>query len=260
MEFTDQMHRKIELSKWPPQRIVSLVPSQTELLFDLGLGEKVVGITKFCTHPNSWFRTKTRIGGTKTVDFTRIAALAPDLILGNKEENDRHQIEELTAHFPVWMSDISTLEHALDMITEIGKLTDSAVRAAKISEQILTVFSEIKPVFPTKRVAYFIWRKPYMVAGGDTFIQNMLEKVGFLNVFAEKLRYPEVSAAAISAANLDLILLSDEPFPFKEKHLAEFRAICPTAEIRIIDGEMCSWYGSRLQLFDLKKLSNSTDF
>jgi ABC-type Fe3+-hydroxamate transport system substrate-binding protein len=251
MQFIDQLHREIELPTWPPQRIVSLVPSQTELLFDLGLGDRVVGITKFCFHPNAWFHSKTRVGGTKTVDFERIVALAPDLILGNKEENVRDQIEQMAAHFPVWMSDISTLEHALDMISEVGKLTNSEARASEISQKILTVFSEIKPVFPPKRVAYFIWRKPFMVAGGGTFIQNMLEKAGFLNVFAEKMRYPEVSAAEIISAQPDLILLSDEPFPFKEKHVAEFRALCPLAEIRVVDGAMFSWYGSRLMGFSV---------
>ena len=120
MIFTDQLGRKLILEKIP-QRIISLVPSQTELLFDLGLEEEVVGITKFCIHPDSWFHSKTRIGGTKQFDFEKIKSLQPDLIIGNKEENDKEQIEELMKNFTVWMSDIKTLADACKMICEIGE-------------------------------------------------------------------------------------------------------------------------------------------
>ncbi len=113
--FTDQTGREVSIPSHP-QRIISLVPSQTELLFDLGLEEQVAGITKFCVHPEKWFRSKTRIGGTKNIKSALIHQLQPDLIIANKEENVKEQVEELAAHYPVWVSDIHDLQSALDMI------------------------------------------------------------------------------------------------------------------------------------------------
>lgn len=250
--FTDQLNRKIELSN-SPKRIISLVPSQTELLFDLGLKDEVIGITKFCIHPDEWFRSKTRIGGTKKFDFEKIKALEPDLIIGNKEENEQTQIEALMELYPVWMSDIYTLKDALDMITRIGTLVNKRQEAVNLKLEIEYVFNSFivaqnQNKFPNRRVAYFIWNDPYMVAGHDTFINEMLNLCGLENVFTQKnSRYPEVSTVEIASANPDLILLSSEPFPFKEKHIQAIQNICPSALIKIVDGELFSWYGSRLK-------------
>ena len=249
MQFTDQMGHRVAPPAFPPQRIISLVPSQTELLADLGLGERVVGITKFCVRPQAWFREKQRVGGTKTLDFAKIAALQPDLLIGNKEENERAQIEYLAEKHPVWMSDIGTLAHALDMIRRLGQLTDTRVRAEGIAGQIEAGFAALRASSEARRklsAAYLIWRKPYMAAGSGTFIHEMLGEAGFENVFADRARYPEVAAADLAAARPDVLLLSSEPYPFAEKHLAEFRGICPAAQIRVVDGELFSWYGSRL--------------
>src|SRR6185503_8492334 len=131
--FTDQLGRTISLEN-PPRRIISLVPSQTELLHDLGLEEEVVGITKFCIHPTDWFRHKTRVGGTKDIRSDVILNLQPDLIIANKEENQSQQIEELSPHFPVWISDISTLSDALEMIRALGDLTDRSPQADSLAE------------------------------------------------------------------------------------------------------------------------------
>ncbi len=247
-DFTDQMGRAVALPVYPPRRIVSLVPSQTELLSDLDLAAEVVGITKFCTHPEQWFRTKKRVGGTKTVSLEKVAALAPDLILGNKEENDRAQIEALAEQFPVWMSAVYTLTDALEMIRAVGGLTGTADRAGTLLQQIQHEFEQNLPVGPgpRPRVAYFIWRKPYMVAGRDTFINSMLEIAGFENVFREKVRYPEITLDALRAAAPERIFLSSEPFPFKEKHFEPFQKTCPFADIQVVDGALFSWYGSRL--------------
>src|SRR4051812_11307667 len=119
--FTDQMGNAVEL-EGPPSRIVSLVPSQTELLFYLGLDKEVAGITKFCIHPAEMFHSKPRVGGTKKYDFEKIRQLAPDLIIGNKEENEQKQVEELQKLYPVWMSDIRNLADALQMIRSVGEL------------------------------------------------------------------------------------------------------------------------------------------
>jgi ABC-type Fe3+-hydroxamate transport system substrate-binding protein len=226
------------------QRIVSLVPSQTELLHALGLDQQVVGITKFCVRPRAWFDTKPRVGGTKTIDFQKVTDLKPDLVLANREENVREQVEALAPHCRVWTSEVATLADALDMIRTVGQLTDTDAPAAELAARIGADFEQPMPHRGT--AAYLIWRKPYMVAGGDTFIHDMLRYAGFDNVFSEKMRYPAVLPDELAAAKPDFLLLSSEPFPFKEKHVAELQALCPSAHIRLVDGELFSWYGSRL--------------
>lgn len=250
MIFTDQLNRKLEIDK-TPKRIISLVPSQTELLFDLGLNDEVIGITKFCIHPEEWFRTKTKIGGTKKIDFEKIKQLQPDLIIGNKEENEQEQIEELYKHYNVWMSDIYCLKDSFEMLTRLGamlgKYNESINLKIKI-EYLFNNFNSGNSLSERKKVAYLIWKKPYMVAGRNTFINDMLIRCGFDNVFAtENLsRYPDVSIEEIVEANPEVIILSSEPFPFKEENIIELKAICPKANVIIADGEMFSWYGSRL--------------
>lgn len=241
---TDQLNRNIHLPS-PPRRIVSLVPSQTELLYDLGLDEEVVGITKFCIHPESWFRQKKRVGGTKTLNLDAIAALEPDLLIGNKEENERAQIETLQSLYPVWMSDVQTLEAAADMIGRIGELVGKAATAQALSQNIRRSFDALSTL-ETLETAYFIWRKPYMVAAADTFIDDMLKRAGFANVFGHLERYPEVDIPMLREARPAVILLSSEPYPFKEKHIKELRRECPNAAVCLVDGELFSWYGSRL--------------
>ncbi|MCY7328817.1 MAG: helical backbone metal receptor [Saprospiraceae bacterium] len=246
MLFYDQLQRSVHLPQWPPRRIISLVPSQTELLYDLGLEQEVVGITKFCVHPPAWFQQKTRIGGTKTLDLQKIAALQPDLIIGNKEENDQAQIEALAGQYPVWLSDVSTLEDALEMILRIGSLTNRAAMARQLATDIRQAFEGLEVQQPLRRVAYFIWRKPYLVAADATFIHSMLVRAGFENVFAHRSRYPEITLSELAEAQPEVILLSSEPYPFAEKHFAALREVCPAARIQLLDGEMFSWYGSRL--------------
>ncbi len=247
MNFTDQMGRKVELPNWPPRRIVSLVPSQTELLADFGLENEVVGITKFCVRPAAWFQKKNRIGGTKTLDFQKIEALRPDLLIGNKEENEQIQIEFLAQKYPVWMSDVSTLDDALDMMRSIGELTGKFEKAKALVAEIEQGFEEHLSLNTYhSKAAYLIWRKPYMAAGSGTFIDDMLRHAGFENAFAGLSRYPEVSPEQLAAASPEVIFLSSEPFPFAEKHFAALREICPAAQIELVDGELFSWYGSRL--------------
>jgi ABC-type Fe3+-hydroxamate transport system substrate-binding protein len=253
----DQLDRSINLTNIP-QRIISLVPSQTEYLHDLGLENEVVGITKFCVHPNNWFRNKTRIGGTKQYHFDRIAELKPDLIIANKEENDKTQIEALAKIYPVWLSDIYTFEDAINMMQSIGNLVNRTEKATEIIHNIINK----KQQFETKRdqllnnrsplkAAYFIWRKPYMIAANDTYINEMLKIFGVQNAFQHLNRYPEVQLEQLKNLEIDILFLSSEPYPFKEKHFEEFQAILPNTKIIIVDGEMFSWYGTRmLKTFD----------
>lgn len=243
---TDQMGRLVLVPE-KPDRIISLVPSQTELLHDLGLGDRVAGITKFCVHPESWFRSKPRVGGTKQVDLNLVRALMPDLIIGNKEENERADIETLEKEFPVWMSDARGLMHALQMILRIGALVGAYVESERLVRGIAEAFNRLEPMVPARTAAYLIWRDPLMVAGGDTFISDMMRRCGLVNTFAKcQERYAEVSPAQLAAADPDVILLSSEPFPFGEKHIAEFNMICPGTPVRLVNGEMFSWYDSRM--------------
>lgn len=243
---SDQMDRTLLVPE-RPERIISLVPSQTELLHDLGLGERVVGITKFCIHPEEWFRGKARVGGTKQVDLDKVRALKPDLVIGNKEENTQADIEALEREFPVWMSDVRSLHHAGNMILRIGDITGTTTAAESLVREIGAAFAGIPEPADRRSAAYLIWRDPLMVAGGDTFISDMLHRAGFSNVFAHrKERYAEITPAELAAADPDVILLSSEPYPFAEKHFAEFQMTCPGTPVRLVDGELFSWYGSRL--------------
>lgn len=245
----DQMGRSVQL-RGPPQRIISIVPSQTELLHDLGLGDRVVGITKFCIRPEAWFRTKPRVGGTKQVDLAKVRALKPDLIIGNKEENTRSDILALAQEFPVWMSDVEDLDRALDMIWAMGALTGTEARAEGIANGIAQAFADLKPLPRPLRTAYLIWRKPYMAAGSGTFIDDMLRRCGLVNAFADRGRYPllevEPGRPGGFPADTDLVLLSSEPYPFKPGHAGEVQEHLPKARIMCVDGEAFSWYGSRL--------------
>jgi len=245
MIFTDQMGHQVTLLQLP-QRIVSLVPSQTELLFDLGLTDRLVGVTKFCIHPKEKVKHKTIIGGTKNFHFDKINALQPDLIIGNKEENYREGIEQLQQKYKVWMSDIYTLEDALEMMQQVGQLTGTKTKAQQLVESINIEFKQLQPISPSIKTAYFIWRKPYMAVGSHNIIDHMLLRCGFSNAFANLTRYPEITPALLQQAKPQLMLLSSEPYPFKDKHIAEFQKLCPQALVKVVDGEMFSWYGSRL--------------
>ncbi|MBK8564398.1 MAG: ABC transporter substrate-binding protein [Saprospiraceae bacterium] len=247
MHFTDQIGHSIHLPQ-PPQRIVSLVPSQTELLFHLGLGAKVVGLTKFCIHPQPDCKAKQRVGGTKQVSLEKIAALRPDLIIANKEENDRQTVEALQQQYPVWTSDIETLEDALAMIASIGQLTQKEPEAGQLNDAIRTAFESLKIEGQETRAAYMIWYKPWMAVGSGTFIHELLRLAGFINVLEHKTRYPILTLEELAAAKPAVVLLSSEPFPFKQRHIDEVKKFCPMADVRLVDGEMFSWYGSRLLL------------
>jgi ABC-type Fe3+-hydroxamate transport system substrate-binding protein len=244
--FYDQLNRKVSLDKIP-QRIISIVPSQTELLFYLGLGDSIIGVTKFCTHPHHQTKHITPIGGTKQLNIELIRELQPDLIIANKEENEQSQVEDLMNICPVWISDINNLPEALAMIESVGAMVNREAKANILVKAISTQFNTLPKVEKTLTVAYLIWRKPYMVAGVGTFINSMLKLCGFANAF-EADRYPQVDAAMLINANPDLVFLSSEPFPFTKRHIDEFKIILPNAKVVLVDGEMFSWYGSRLLL------------
>ena len=234
-----------------PKRIVSLVPSQTELLYDLGLEDSIVGITKFCVHPCHFKSTKKIIGGTKKVHFEKIRLLQPDIIIANKEENTKEIVEELSKICPVWVTDIITINDNLKMIEDFGQLFNKRIEAHKWIDKINFALTDFKQFISNKssqKVAYFIWANPYMVAGNNTFINEMLKLNNFNNIYENREeRYPEVIIQKMRIqGDPDLVLLSSEPFPFTDEHAFELGRFTHHAKIVFVDGEMFSWYGSRL--------------
>lgn len=245
MWYTDQIGHTFEISS-VPKRIVSLVPSQSEFLWQLGLKDRLVGITKFCIHPEEMYQSVSRVGGTKQIDIEKIKALQPDLIIGNKEENVREQIEALQQHYPVYMSDVNTLEEAYAMMLQLGTIFGCEEKGRALVNAIREKMKLAEGLFKGIRTAYFIWREPYMVAASGTFIHSVLNFAGFSNVYEQASRYPEISLNDLIALKPELVLLSSEPYPFSEKHISDIKQELPDTKVILADGEMFSWYGSRL--------------
>lgn len=246
MILKDQLNNQVVIKK-TPKRIVSLVPSQTELLYDLGLEDAIVGITKFCVHPNTLLKTKTIVGGTKQIHIEKIKQLKPDIILCNKEENTQEIVRQCQEICTVHVSDIVSISDCIVMIKQYGEMFDAQNIAKKIAEEIAEKLLDFKKFVANKpklKVAYFIWKNPWMVAANNTFINHLLQLNNFENEYGNYNRYPEISLQ--ENKNLELVFLSSEPFPFKRKHISEISAYYPNAKIQIVDGEMFSWYGSRL--------------
>jgi len=244
MTLTDQLHRSISINE-PIKSVISLVPSHTELLFDLGLHDFVIGRTKFCIHPSPEIRNIPIIGGTKNIQIETIKSLNPDLIIANKEENIQTDVLTLAKDYPVWISDIKTLEDSFEMIQEIAALFNVTELGKSIQNRTISKIQSIASK-QSMRAAYLIWNEPFMTIGSDTYIHHIMDQLGFENVFANHTRYPEVSIEDIKAAQPELILLSSEPFPFKEIHKIQFKTIFKGTQIEIVDGEVFSWYGSRI--------------
>lgn len=243
--FEDQLKRKVQLDTYPPKRIVSLVPSITELLFDLGADDEIVGITRFCIHPENKVASVKKIGGTKNVDLEKVFALQPDLVIGCKEENTKADIEALAVKVPVWICDVGNLNDSMNLVHEIGTLLDRQAAAQSILVNIESNFAKLK-IVPKTKVAYLIWNNPMMVAANSTFINDMLCKIGLENVFAAQTRYPTTTIEELQELNPEVVLLSSEPFPFKDEHVRLFSQSLPNSTVLLVDGAFFSWYGSRL--------------
>ncbi|MGB3592168.1 MAG: helical backbone metal receptor [Nonlabens sp.] len=250
------MDRLVALESMP-QRIISLVPSQTELLVDLGLRDRLVGITRFCVHPEDLVDAIPVMGGTKKIVQSRIIEAQPDLIICNKEENTAAIVAFCDGIAPVYVSDIDTIESACEMVKDLGQLTGASFKAKSMARNIKTSFQQLQPKKLTKAL-YLIWKNPYMTVGSGTFIHDVMEKSGFINVAASEERYPELTMKEMVALQPEVIFLSSEPYPFKSDDIAAFTqpflmagSIDPvkpnvTPVVRLVDGEMFSWYGSRL--------------
>ena len=243
----DMMGRSLILDG-SPKRIISLVPSLTELLYSLRLKEKVVGISKFCIHPEEWHSEKVKVGGTKKVNFKIIKKLQPDLIIANKEENNEEDINLLSQNYPVWVSDINSFDDALHAIEWIGEMTDAEKEAQKLIFFIHKSWSDLSP-FDTRKKScvYLIWKDPIMLVGKNTYINDILERINFENLETES-RYPNRNIEELKKLKPEYLFLSSEPYPFSEKHRQYFSKMLPESKIILVDGEMFSWYGSRMRI------------
>ncbi|QUG43399.1 ABC transporter substrate-binding protein [Psychrobacillus sp. INOP01] len=243
-EVIDHLGRKVVLPK-SPKRIISVCPAITETLFSLGLEKEVVGRTKYCIFPQDIIETVPIVGGTKEVNLSKVRELQPDLIFAEKEENTEEMVLELEKIAPVFVLEVKTIQDAFRFITTLGEVTETTENARPLLASCQKSFQSIESK-ENGKAAYVIWRKPYMVVGGTTYINDVLHVMGFQNPFTnEESRYPVVTREQLANARLNKLFLASEPFPFQEKHLAEFQLFLPNTEIILVDGEMF-WYGSRM--------------
>lgn len=246
LPYTDQLGRLVEIPA-QPQRIISLCPSLTETLLHFGLGARIVGRTHFCIHPAEAVAGITAVGGTKNLKEERVIALQPDLVICEKEENTREMVDWLSSRYPTYVTDVRDIPSALDMMRRLGAVTDCAEQGTALAGQVEAAFAGLPRFAGAPRVLYFIWRKPWMVAGQDTYIDALLTQLGLVNLARDFAgRYPSLEEVQLRGLTPDLVWLSSEPFPFKEAHIAELQGMFPGAEIRLVDGEMFSWYGCRM--------------
>lgn len=245
ISLKDDLGRSIELLR-PASSVVSLVPSISELLDAFGIVPS--GLTKFCVLPNDLKARSKVIGGTKNPRLLEIADLNPDLIVANKEENREEDIEWLATRFPVYVSDISSPGDNLSLINQLGILLNLPTKARQLREQLRSALDETARLNKTEPVpvAYAIWKDPWMFAGGDTYINSMLEHFGFRNVLGKYKRYPSLDLDELLQRQPRQILLSSEPYPFKESQLLELQDHFPSCKWRLVDGTHYSWYGIRL--------------
>jgi ABC-type Fe3+-hydroxamate transport system substrate-binding protein len=246
--YQDQLSRPISISS-KPQRIVSLVPSLTELIFDFGLGKEIVGITNFCKHPYHLKSTKTIVGGTKDANIDQIKELNPDFILCAKEENTQELVNKLEKIAPVFVADVKSIQESIELIELLGKILQRQTEAENIIQKInfhLADFKTYTKYLPRKKVAYFIWGNPWMAAGENTYINDVLKLNNFINVYEDKDRYPEVDIAQIRKdGNPKIIFLPTEPYQFNDEDAFEIGRHSNHAKTIYVDGEYFSWYGSR---------------
>ena len=243
----DALERTIDVPE-RPQRIVSLVPSVTELLFDLGAGEQLCGISNYCTEPRGVLDGLPRIGGQKNPEIDAILRLQPDLVLAVKEENLARDVAALEAHrIPVYVADVRTIEDALALIGEIGDLVDAPPgRQAELRSHVAEGVAEARRIaaVPPRRLFVPVWRDPWITISADTYMHEVLHVCGGvpLRLGRPEQRYPKVDLDEVLAARPDLILLPDEPYAFGPSDVAELSNIAPTT---IVDGKLLGWYGRR---------------
>lgn len=226
-------------------RIVSLVPSLTELLIHLGLGKQIVGRTRFCIFPEDQVGDIPIIGGTKNPNLDKIRAQKPDIIVANYEENRKEDITQLQSEFRVFLTDIRSISDAFVSIRDIGNLFGVSGQTQALIRQIEQEFNK-RPDMPPIPTLYLIWRDPWMGVSRDTYINDVMQHWNLSNVLLSDNRYPVINPDTTTFDRPELILLSSEPFPFKTKHSEEIRSVFTGARVEFVDGKWFSWYGSRM--------------
>lgn len=241
MIVLDDLNRSIDL-KQLPERVISLCPSITETL--IAMDVNVVGRTKFCIHPKNQVKNITIVGGTKQVHFDKIEALNPDLIIAEKEENTLEIVQTLEKKYPVYVVNVESWVDGLKMIRHLGNFLNKKII---VEEWLKNIPFHLEPIVNQKKVIYLIWYNPIMTVGKTTYINDILKNLGFINPFeSNSSRYPITSIEEIQALQPDYLFLSTEPFPFKEKNIQEFATALRNTKIKLVDGEMFSWYGVRM--------------
>ncbi len=244
MIIQDQINRELSITN-NPQRIVSLVPSITYTLSDFGLNKEVKGITRFDKFLPYSKKEKIIIGGTKDVKIDRIKDINPDIILANKEENTKEIVETLEKIAPVFVSDIKNYTDNSDFIKKIGTIFQKQELAHKYIQDIENLRNQLQqPNQEPVRAIYLIWKKPWMTVGGDTFINEVMKIGGFENLYQNQKRYPETSIKEMQELHPEIILLSSEPYPFKEKEQKELQSLFPNTQIKLVEGEAFTWFGT----------------
>jgi ABC-type hemin transport system substrate-binding protein len=236
------------------RRIVSLVPSLTEALFELGLGARVVGVTDWCVHPAAEVAHVPRVGGTKNPSIARVLELRPDLVIANQEENRERDVERLrAAGVNVWVTYPRTVADGVALVRELAELGAPAGRAEPLCRALEQALDRANAA-PARRSRVFcaIWKRPWMAVGADTYADDLIAVCGGDNVFGDRTerRYPIVTEEEIAAAQPEVILLPDEPYAFGARDAAELAALptpaAASGRIHRIDGTLISWYGPRI--------------
>jgi ABC-type Fe3+-hydroxamate transport system substrate-binding protein len=277
--FVDAMGRTVYISR-NPRRLVSLVPSLTEILFHFGCGDEVVGITDYCTEPAMEVRQKTRIGGTKNPDLMAILELQPQLVFAVAEENRRDDVARLeAAGVSVYVFEPVTVRDGIDLLWRVAEILACREVVAPSLQAIEAAYAETQTLTtarPVVRVFCPIWKDPYMTINAGTYVHDMLRVCGGENIFADRdrrfplaadlgqqsertgsrdvdrdRRYPRVTLAEMATLRPDVILLPDEPYVFSEADVADFTAFIDVPavshqRIHLVDGKLLSWYGPRI--------------
>lgn len=243
-KIVDHLQRNVHYH-YPPQKIISLCPAITKTLYALKLDSQIIGRTKYCLYPQHKVNNAVIVGGTKNINLQLIQSLQPDLIIAEKEENTKEIVETLEKYFPVYVAEVQSIDGAYKMMKSVGDITGKKEESEMLISSIKAKFQTL-PNAQGKRVAYVIWKKPYMAVGNHTYIHSLLNKLGFINPFASlEGRYPIITEQQFQDANLDYVFLATEPFPFKETHLHEFLQMVPNSQPIIVNGEMF-WYGATM--------------
>lgn len=242
MLYFDDLGRKCIIDKIP-QRIISLCPSITETLCDLGLSDKIIACTDYCIHPTEVVKDFDRVGGPKNISKEKITGLSPEIIFAVKEENEPKCIEKISKKIPTYVFDINSINDGIDLIRKIGLIFEVQNKSFFFVDKIQNGYKNLPKINSNKKCLYLVWKDPYIAVGGGTFIGSVLFQINLRNCLrnSEK-RYPKININLLN--DFDLLILPSEPYSFSENDIEGLKNIYPVKQIITVDGEMFSWYGT----------------